>query len=75
VVVSEKDADGYRDLSVRDLTAGAPHTPLLSGDAMVDDPLLLVDLDEDQKLAESELHRAIDRARECDRILIGTASS
>ena len=59
------------ELSVRDLAAGAPHTPLLADDAMVEFPLLFVDLDEDQKLAEAELQRAIDRARDCDRILIG----
>lgn len=61
------------DLSVRDLAAGAAQMDLLTDDAAVADPLLLVDLDADQELTETELRQAADRARECDRILVGVA--
>jgi len=61
------------ELSVRDLAAGAAHTDLLTDDASVADPLLIVDLDADQQLTETELHQAAARARECDRILVGVA--
>ena len=59
-------------LTVRDLAAGAAHTELLADDASVTDPLLLVDLDESRP-SEAELYRAVDRARECDRVLVGVA--
>ena len=60
-------------LSVRDLAEGAAHTDLLADDASVTDPLLLVDLDEDPQVTDAELDHAVDRARECDRILVGVA--
>jgi enoyl-CoA hydratase/carnithine racemase len=61
-------------LTVRDVAAGAAHADLLADDASAVDPLLLVDLDFDQDaVTEAELHCAIGRARECDRILVGVA--
>lgn len=61
-------------LAVRDFAAGMAHTNLLADDASVVDPLLLVDLDLDQDaVLEAELRAATNRARECDRILVGVA--
>lgn len=59
-------------LSVRDLAAGLAHADLLADDASVVDPLLRVDLDQGV-VTEGELRCAIERARECDRILVGVA--
>ena len=60
-------------LSVRDLAMGLARTDLLTDDASITDPLLLVDLDEDPQLTDAELDHAVNRARECDRILVGVA--
>lgn len=60
-------------LTVRDLAAGAAHADLLADDASIGEPLLFVDLDDSRMLTETELLRAVDRARECDRILLGIA--
>lgn len=60
-------------LTIRDLAAGAGHSDLLADDASVTEPLLLVDLDGGEMFTDAEVHRAADRARECDRILLGFA--
>jgi hypothetical protein len=58
-------------LTVQDLAAGAADTELLAEDASVTEPLLLVDLD--AAATETDLRHAVDRARDCERILVGVA--
>jgi enoyl-CoA hydratase/carnithine racemase len=57
-------------ISVADLAQGAAHGDLLAEDASVDRPLLLVDLDIPVPGADV-LGRAVQRAQECDRLLLG----
>jgi len=64
----------HTTLSVRELADGAAHTDLIAADGSVVDPLLIVDLDGDGdggRATEADLYRAGERARECDRLLIG----
>jgi enoyl-CoA hydratase/carnithine racemase len=62
----------HTTLSVRELADGAAHADLIAADASVVDPLLVVDLDRVLGgVTEAELRRAGERARECDRLLIG----
>ncbi|MFC1440666.1 enoyl-CoA hydratase/isomerase family protein [Streptacidiphilus sp. N1-10] len=56
-------------ISLDDLAAGAAHAPLLAEGGTVVDPLLLVDLAGDRH--EAVLRQAVERARECDRLLVG----
>ncbi|MEZ5152752.1 enoyl-CoA hydratase/isomerase family protein [Rhodococcus zopfii] len=57
-----------RTVGVADLAAGAAHTPLLAAGGVVDTPVLVVDLDD---APEDLLAVAADRARDCDRLLVG----
>nr|WP_134008640.1 enoyl-CoA hydratase/isomerase family protein [Streptomyces sp. 846.5] len=60
-------------ISVEDLAAGAAHAPLLAGDGAVVDPFVLVDLDGRPGPGGdgAVLRRAVERAGECDRLLVG----
>jgi enoyl-CoA hydratase/carnithine racemase len=58
--------------TIRDLADGAAHAELLAEDASAVDSMLLVDLAAGP-VTEAELGRAVDRARDCDRILVGVA--
>jgi enoyl-CoA hydratase/carnithine racemase len=67
-------------ISVEDLAAGAAHAPLLAGGGAVVDPLVLVDLDGGPGCCGpgsggdgdgAVLRRAVERAGECDRLLVG----
>jgi enoyl-CoA hydratase/carnithine racemase len=57
-------------ISVEGLAAGAAHADLLAEGGVVVDPLLLVDLDRPLGSA-AVLRRAVERARERDRLLVG----
>ena len=57
-----------RTIGVADLAAGAAHTPLLTGGGVLDAPVLVVDLD---GAPDDLLPVAADRARDCDRLLVG----
>ncbi|WP_019064083.1 enoyl-CoA hydratase/isomerase family protein [Streptomyces prunicolor] len=57
-------------ISVADLAAGAAHADLLAEGGAVVDPLLLVDLDRPFG-STAVLRRAVERAQECDRLLVG----
>lgn len=57
-----------RTIGVADLAAGAAHTPLLADGGVVDAPVLVVDLDD---APEGLVAVAADRARDCDRLLVG----
>lgn len=59
---------GVRTIGVADLAAGAAHTPLLTDGGALDAPVLVVDLD---NAPEHLLSVAADRARDCDRLLVG----
>ena len=62
-------------ISVEDLAAGAAHAPLLAAGGAVVDPLVLVDLDAGGPHGDGVvLRRAVERARECDRLLVGVTA-
>ena len=63
-------------ISVEDLAAGAARAPLPAGGSRVADPLLLVDLDggHGRDGDGAVLRRAVERARECDRLLVGVTA-
>jgi enoyl-CoA hydratase/carnithine racemase len=66
----------HTTLTVRDLADGAALTELLTEDASVSEPLLVVDLSRDGDgvgATEADLIRAERNARRCDRILVGVA--
>lgn len=67
-VDSSTERATVRTIGVADLAAGAAHAPLLADGAVVAAPVLVVDLD---GAPESVLPVAVDRARECDRLLVG----
>ncbi|MFC1401464.1 MULTISPECIES: enoyl-CoA hydratase/isomerase family protein [Streptacidiphilus] len=59
-------------ISLDELAAGAAHTPLLAEGGAALDPLLLVDLDAGgPDGGTAVLRRAVERAGECDRLLVG----
>ncbi|MCX5059095.1 MULTISPECIES: enoyl-CoA hydratase/isomerase family protein [Streptomyces] len=57
-------------IRVEDLAAGAAQAELLGADGTVEDPLVVVDLDQ-PAADETVLRRAVRRAAECDRLLVG----
>ena len=61
-------------ISVEDLAAGAAHADLLAENGAVVDPLLLVDLDRPFG-GTAVLRRAVERAGECDRLLVGVTQA
>ena len=57
-------------ISVEDLAAGAAHAPLLAAGGSVVDPLIIVDLDA-SAATDTVLHKAVEQAEDCDRLLVG----
>ncbi|WP_194903781.1 enoyl-CoA hydratase/isomerase family protein [Catenulispora rubra] len=60
-------------LSIGDLAGGAADIEALAEDGSIVDPLMIVELDRGG-VSETELSRAVERARGCDRVLIGTTN-